>query len=225
MGCHPGPHPQEANNARTLKRLKKKAGVTITTSHLSIEQVKDLSWDARKRYREAKSNAPTHRRSHLESLPPKQCNHYLRVEEQRRQGTIAHSITGKLKGARVSMVTTQNPDGQMTQHTTKRAVENAIIDANKFKYSQSTDTPPMQPSFVAEFGYTGNTPAAEAVLNGTYVPPPDCDPVLQDFLAHCKRPTGIPLTCALATSPPPNTAVDGKRPVNTLKLAALDSPL
>ena len=90
------------------------------------------------------------------------------------------------------MVTTQNPDGQMTHHTTKRAVEDAIIDTNKFKYSQSTDTPPMQPSFVAEFGYTGNTPAAEAVLNGTYVPPPDCDPVLQDFLAHCKRPPGIP---------------------------------
>ena len=123
--------------------------------------------DARKRYREAKSNAPVHRRSHLESLPPKQRNRYLRVEEQRRQGTIARSITGKLKGARVSMVTTQNPDGQMTHHTTKRAVEDAIIDANKFKYSQSTDTPPMQPSFVAEFGYTGNTPAAEAVLNGT----------------------------------------------------------
>ena len=161
---------KKPTNARTLKRLKKKAGVTTTTSHLSIEQVKDLSWDARTRYREAKSNAPTHRRSHLESLPPKQRNHYLRVEEQRRQGTIARSITGKLKGAGVSMVTTQNPDGQMTHHTTKRAVENAIIDANKFKYSQSTETPPMQPYFVADFGYTGNTPAAEAVLNGTYVP-------------------------------------------------------
>jgi hypothetical protein len=32
-------------NARTLKRLKKAAGVTMITRHLSIEQVKDLSWD------------------------------------------------------------------------------------------------------------------------------------------------------------------------------------
>ena len=87
------------------------------------------------------------------------------------------------------MVTTQNPDGQMTHHTTKRAVDDAIIDANKFKYSQSTDTPPMQPSFVADFGYTGNTPAAEAVLNGTYIPPPDCDPVLSDFFGPLQTPT------------------------------------
>jgi hypothetical protein len=102
----------------------------------------------------------------------------------------------ELKGARVSMVTTQNPDGQMTHHTTKRAVEDAIIDANKFKYSQSTATPRMQPSCIADFGYTGNTPVAEAVLNGTYIAPPDCDPVLQDFLVHCKRPPGIPVdTC------------------------------
>jgi hypothetical protein len=54
----------------------------------------------------------------------------------------------------------------------------------------------MQPSFVAGFGYTGNTPATEAVLNGSYVSPLDCDPVLCDFLAHCKRPPGIPTdTC------------------------------
>ena len=48
-------------NALTLKRLKKKAGVTMITRLLSIDQVKDLSWDARKRHREVKTNAPTHR--------------------------------------------------------------------------------------------------------------------------------------------------------------------
>jgi hypothetical protein len=151
-------------NARTLKSLKKAAGVTMVTRHLSIDQVNKLSWDACKRYREAKANAPTHRQNHLDSLPPKQRNRYLRVEEQRWQGLIARSIPGKLKGAGVSMVTTQISDGQVTH---QRAVEDAIINANKFKYSQSTDTAPMQPSFVADFGYTGNTAATEAVLNGS----------------------------------------------------------
>jgi hypothetical protein len=67
-------------NARTLKSLKKAAGVTMITRHLSFDQVNELSWDTRNRYQEAKANAPTHCRSHLDSLPPEQRNRYLRVE-------------------------------------------------------------------------------------------------------------------------------------------------
>jgi hypothetical protein len=53
----------------------------------------------------------------------------------------------------------------------------------------------MQPYFVNDFGYDGNTPAVEAVLDGTYISPPECDPVLKDFLAHCKRLPEIPTEC------------------------------
>ena len=51
----------------------------------------------------------------------------------------------------------------------------------------------MQEYFVRDFGYDGNTPAALEVLQGTYTPPPECDPTLRDLLSHCKLPPNIPL--------------------------------
>ena len=51
--------------------------------------------------------------------------------------------------------------------------------------------PPIQEYFVRDFGYDGNTPAALEVLQGTYTPPPECDPTLCYFLSHCKLPPDI----------------------------------
>ncbi len=82
------------------------------------------------------------------------------------------------------MVMAKNDQGQTIRCSGKRAVEKATIKANKNKYNKCLQTPPMQDYFVRDFGYDGNTPAADAVLAGTYVPPPEADPVMVDFLRH-----------------------------------------
>jgi hypothetical protein len=139
----------------------------MVTRHLTLDQVNGFILDAGKCHCKAKTNAPTHCKSYVNSLPPKQKNCCLRVKEQRRWGLVARLVTVKLEGAGVSLVMAQITARHPVQCVTKRTVEDSIIDANNKKYSQSLDTPPMHPYFVTDFGYTGNTPATKAVFDGT----------------------------------------------------------
>ena len=93
------------------------------------------------------------------------------------------------------MVMMHDVHGNPIKCSTKATIKAAAIRANQTKYSQSDDTPPMQPYFMNDFGRAGNTPAVDAVLDGTHIPPPECDPVLKDFLAHRKRMPEIPKDC------------------------------
>jgi hypothetical protein len=178
-----------------LKFLKKKAGITEPTGHFTLEYVNEPAADARKCFRQAKTDAPASRESYLQTLPPNMRKHYLRVEVQRRQGLVACAINGKLNGSSVSMGMMHDTQGNQIKCSTKATIESAAIKANQNKYSQSDVTPPMQPYFVNDFGNDDNTPAVDAALDGTYIPPPECDPVLKDFLAHCKRMPEIPTEC------------------------------
>ena len=54
-------------------------------------------------------------------------------------------------------------------------------------------TPPScSHHFSQEFGYRNNTPAREAVLNGTYTPPPGTDPSAAALLAGLHYPAPPP---------------------------------
>ena len=178
--CH---HPS------TWCKLKKEAGITYSTKNLSDQELDKKLWEAKKYYKDCKRN---HLKLHEEWLEanftPKERKRRQEVEEMRRQGRVARSITGKLTSGGVNMVI--DLDGKTC--TDKTSVEAATITANKNKYSQCLHTPPMQPSIVRDFGFDGNTPAADAVLDGTYDPPSDIDPTLQTFLQHCKRPPSVP---------------------------------
>jgi hypothetical protein len=46
----------------------------------------------------------------------------------------------------------------------------------------------MNEPLLSDFGYLGDMPAADAVLDGTYVPPPEVDEMTRKFLHHLKRP-------------------------------------
>jgi hypothetical protein len=46
----------------------------------------------------------------------------------------------------------------------------------------------MQSPLLEDFGYLGLTPAADAVLDGTYVPPPEVDEMTWKFLFHLRHP-------------------------------------
>ena len=148
-----------------IKFLKKKAGINEPTSNFTLEYVNELAADAKKGFLQAKKTAPASRENYLQTLPPKMRKHYLRVEEQRRQGLVARAINGKLKGSSVSMVMTHDVHGNPIKCSTNATIEAAAIKANQTKYSQSDDTPPMQPYFVNDFGYDGNTPAVHDVLD------------------------------------------------------------
>jgi hypothetical protein len=62
------------------------------------------------------------------------------------------------------------------------------MNEGRKRYLQSSITPMMQEPLLSDFGYLGMTQAADAVLDGTYVPPPAVDEMTKKFLSHLKRP-------------------------------------
>jgi hypothetical protein len=62
---------------------------------------------------------------------------------------------------------------------------------NDGRFSQSESTPPMTSPLVDDFGYLGDTPVAEAVLDGTYVAPKGTDPYAVKLLAQMRWPDCI----------------------------------
>ena len=49
----------------------------------------------------------------------------------------------------------------------------------------------MTSPMVEELGFLGDTPACEAILNGSYIPPPGTDPYMVEFLRELATPTFI----------------------------------
>ena len=66
-------------------------------------------------------------------------------------------------------------NGNLVEKSSKEDVEKACMEENEQRFRQANDTPFMRSPLVEEFGYLGIGPNAEAVLNGTYVPPPGTD--------------------------------------------------
>ena len=69
---------------------------------------------------------------------------------------------------------------------------------NESKYQQCNHSPFLQEPLLSDFGYTGATPSADAVLDGTYQPPPGTDDLTRLLLQHMARPPSI---SAHTTSP------------------------
>ena len=64
----------------------------------------------------------------------------------------------------------------------------AMAASNLSRQQQCSGTPSMAPSFLADFGYLADTPAALAVIDGTYEPAAGTDPCMVELLACMKMP-------------------------------------
>ena len=79
----------------------------------------------------------------------------------------------------------------------KIGIEEACHTENYAKYSQTSTTPTMHGPLARDLGFQGDSPACEAILNGTYIPPPGTDPYTIEYLNHLRRIPNI-------THSPPN---------------------
>jgi len=75
---------------------------------------------------------------------------------------------------------------------TKERIEEVLLPINKAKVHSSEDTDFLTSPLVEEFGYQGNEQTENAVLQGTYVPPPSASHYSKLFLKHCVAPPGLP---------------------------------
>jgi len=100
-------------------------------------------------------------------------------------GRMAKLITGKLESKKVTSVLYQ---GRM--YDTKQCIDQVLLPINEAKLWASEDTAFRIPPLCQVFGDMGNQEAEDAVLAGTYQPPPGTPQGAQLFLQHAKKSPG-----------------------------------
>ena len=64
-------------------------------------------------------------------------------------------------------------------------VEDTIFtEVHGSRYTLAQGAPICQGKLFEDFGYLADTAAAEEVLNGSYLPPPDCNAATRDLFAE-----------------------------------------
>jgi hypothetical protein len=86
----------------------------------------------------------------------KQCHQGRNVKRMR--GTCGNSCIKKLWFTKL--------DGTRVQCDTQLSMERACFEENETRFSQSEQTPPMQPPTLKELGLLGDTDQIEAILAG-----------------------------------------------------------
>jgi hypothetical protein len=73
----------------------------------------------------------------------------------------------------------------------KHKMEEACITKNLSRFLQSEGTPPMVEPILSDLGYPVDTPEAQAILDGTYDPPPAVDYYARLFLRELCMPDNV----------------------------------
>jgi hypothetical protein len=100
-------------------------------------------------------------------------------------------VTGKKKTRSTTSIQVEGRDGtimeRMTQETVKRMI---FLEIHKKRYMLAGEAPICNGDLLEDFGYTVVTPASCAVLDGTYVAPPNSDAATLELfaeIAHIRR--------------------------------------
>ena len=162
---------------------------------MSIDQMKEALKQAYEAYKEARKHHESNRLKFIETFAPKDRDRILKTEEARRQGRVSKMVSGKSKGQGVGGIQRSDiVDGNevLTELNTPALVYETLLQINSSKYQQCDNSPFLQEPLLSEFGYFGNFANTEAVLEGTYVPPPGTDYYASLLIQHMKRPPGMP---------------------------------
>ena len=180
-------------NTKYLYRLSKQLG--FSTEGISLEQLTQYIYLAKKEYESIKENHEEHRRTFFEDLATalseegngskeSQLKQLILREEQ--QSTFRR--IKRLKGNN-NLATTfvqVHQDGEVVDIVDQTAMEQAIIESNRHKYHQCEQTCSfLQEPLVNDFGYHGEGPQMSKFFDGTYNIPADLDEYTKDYLRVC----------------------------------------
>jgi hypothetical protein len=99
----------------------------------------------------------------------------------------------------VSHIGTGDGDNYV-EYTDRDEIESRIMINNSARFRLTENTPPMQEPLLSDLGYLGDTDAADAILDGTYICPPEVDDYTKEFLACLQQPTQVNPEAAIHTS-------------------------
>jgi hypothetical protein len=156
----------------------------LKTADLSIADMYDRRRQAIQEYGKARKQQEALRREHVKKMPKKVQARLLRIKEQRRLGTIARAVNGKLQSKSINRI---KHDGNELE--VREEIERSLLQVNEDKIRASEATPFMQNPLLQDFGYNENREAHAQVLRGTYIPPHTCSKATSVLLKNLITPT------------------------------------
>jgi hypothetical protein len=185
---------------RKLRRLLLRTDI-VDAFNLNISQVEDKLDESYQEYKKAHADASSWRdeflvglaKSRSESKGTDQDKELQQLRTIEQQRTVARNIKrmqGKLQRNATTQVCISNEQGRRTV-TSKEDIEDACIEENISRFSQSNNTPLMQEPLLSLIGYLANTQAAEDILQGTFETPPETDKYTKLLIAELRMPDNI----------------------------------
>ena len=187
-----------------LRRLSRKLGVYSALYADLPPAVLQLKL-AYKAYREAKLQAPDWRDEHNQSLieayiaerkpqnkTATQIKARMKREQQQRDlGLASRTIRGAITKNAVLKAIAQDEEGVDRVPETQEEMVPAMAASNLARQQQCVGTPSMMPSFLEDFGYLADTPAAMTLIDGSYEPPAGTDPYMVELLSCTEMPPSL----------------------------------
>ena len=185
---------------RLIRRILKRTDLT-NAYHMSLAQLQQTLSQAFTNYKHARTQADSLRKDFLPSLaqarsernnsdPDTELQNLLRIENQRRVARNVKRMRGKLGSPPTTQVyVTENGIRRLV--TSKEDIEQVCIDENDARFSQSSDTPFMQSPMVDILGHLADTPAAQQILDGSFIVPPEIDLYTRKMIRELRMPHSI----------------------------------
>lgn len=184
-------------SSEKLKRLAKATDIENPMQY-SVEEARMKQQEAIAHYYTLKKQASQLRKTYLQAKASAIANEsntdedniYKQLMQREKQREAARHIKAtlhKLKSGSVSRVVIPHNDGTTKVLMSKQEIEEACIQENEKKYSQTEGTPCMIHPLSNILGFLGLTEEAEAILDGTFEFPAECHPYTREFFAQMKR--------------------------------------
>ena len=208
---------------RKLRRLLKHQAITDAFD-LSLDSLKQQLTDAWAAYKTVKNEAVSLRQEFLQDLAQRKASvsglsvetelrKLKHIQWQKRTSTHIKWMRDKLgQNATTKVFVTENGIRRMA--TDKEDIEEVCMNENEARFSQSEDTPPMQPPLIQILGLMAENVAAEQILNGTWIPPDGVDQYATKLLLEMKRPPIVSSHGDLPNTIPLDDHVQGWRRQN-----------
>lgn len=171
-------------NKGNLKRQALRCRIDNPFS-LSIQTLADRLTECKQRCKHFARYGHRHRRAHLthrlhaardnqDENAERRILQIIKGEKERAFWRRLNWALGKHRGCSVRAIQVENQDGSISEYNTQSEVQHMIWDKiHRERYHLAEEAPICQGYLRGEFGYNANTPAGDAVLNGTYSPPMD----------------------------------------------------
>jgi hypothetical protein len=183
-------------NMKRIQRLEKRANLQ-GSREVSLGRAKENRDKAYSQYWIIKKQAKDLRLTFLQNKAKELAHHLnqeesnvfkqlIRREAQRDASRKIKFTLNRIHGGGVSKISQLNGEGIWEETTEKQAIEQGCAMENERKYRQTEDTPCMQGQLAHDLGFLGNTAASQAILDGSYTPPPDTDQYTIELLRHLK---------------------------------------